>query len=57
MTATQITAFKAIRSEITAARNAYHAALAAKAPAATRVKAEKACTAAMDKMTAFQAAL
>ena len=57
MTATQITAFKAIRAEMTAARNAYHAALAAKAPAAARIKAEKACTAAMDKMTAFQSAL
>lgn len=57
MTATQITTYKAIRAEIKAARNAYHIALSTKAPAATRIKAEKACTAAMDKMTAFQAAL
>lgn len=57
MTATQIIDFKAIRAEITTARNAYHTALAANAPAATRIKAEKACTAAMDKMTAFQSAL
>lgn len=57
MTATQITAYKAIRAEIKAARDAYHLALSAKAPAATRIKAENACTAAMDKMTAFQATL
>jgi hypothetical protein len=57
MTESQISQFRALRAEIKSARNAYHVCLAQHAPSAKRHKAEKACSAAMAKMEAFQASL
>jgi hypothetical protein len=57
MNASQLATYKSIRAEMKTARDAYHAALAAKSPAAIRIQAERLCTAATDEMNAFQATL
>ena len=57
MTAAQLSSYKALRSEISAARSDYHAALSAGSPASVRHEAESRCSAAMAAMQEWQATL
>jgi hypothetical protein len=57
MTPAQLSSYRALRSEISAARSAYHAVLAARSSASVRHEAESRCSAAMAAMKEWQAAL
>ena len=57
MTAAQLSSYKALRSEMSAARSAYHSALSAGSPASVRHEAESRCSAAMVAMQEWQATL
>jgi hypothetical protein len=53
----QLATFRQLRLKLKAARDRYHAALAAKAADAIRHQAERDCSAAMDALKVFQAGL
>ena len=57
MTPTQIQLYRAIRAEMTVARNAYHLCLQTRASDAERHAAERRCRAAASVMEAFMTSL
>jgi glucose-6-phosphate-specific signal transduction histidine kinase len=57
MTAAQLSVYRTLRSEISAARSAYHAALSAGSSDSVRHEAESRCSAAMAAMQEWQSTL